>query len=156
MHSFIHSFIQCLVHPMPVGCRMFGVGGGRFGGQVCNRLRGDRYRGGQRMTLPYPPYLTLPYLTYLTLPYSHIFIRLEPSRSARETTPDSGMPRLQGSETPRPRGSETLKLRIAGRRTADGGRRPAVGDSRNERRETVMLTLPYLNIHTIPDILLLP
>ena len=39
----------------------------------CKRIRDDRYRGGQLVTLPYLtlPYLTLPYLTlpYLTLPY---------------------------------------------------------------------------------------
>ena len=39
----------------------------------CKRIRDDRYRGGQLVTLPYLTlhYLTLPHLTlpYLTLPY---------------------------------------------------------------------------------------
>ena len=101
IHPSIHPFICPSIHPCMHPCirrlhnqgrcgsKALGLGshvcyGWRVGfvksKSHCNRIRGDRNRGGQQVTLPYPtlPYLTLP---YLTLPYSHTFKILVPSSS---------------------------------------------------------------------------
>ena len=74
IHPSIHSLTTDIVYRSPCFTLCYGWRVGIVHPRChCKRIRDDRYRGGQLVTLPYLtlPYLTLPYLTlpYLTLPY---------------------------------------------------------------------------------------
>ena len=75
-HTSIHSLTTDIVYRSPSFTLCYGWRVGIVHPKChCKRIRDDRYRGGQLVSLPLPyltlPYLTLPYLTlpYLTLPY---------------------------------------------------------------------------------------